>query len=1507
VSHAPSEFDPVEEVAEEFLERYRRGERPSLTEYAARYPHLADRIRKLFPALVVIEEVGSLGGGKMNSPAGTALPDGQVVQQLGEYRLIREVGRGGMGVVYEAVQESLGRHVALKVLPFHAALTPTHLERFRREAHAAAQLHHTNIVPVFGVGEQDGLHYYAMQFIQGQGLDTVLRELRNLRPVKGKTAPGAEGPTHASVARSVADSLISGAFGEPGVPTVVPDGSHCACQFSTHTPHPPPLSAEGRGGQEVRPGAELAGSTLSVAGDASALSTTSQVGYFHSVARVAVQVAEALAHAHHLGIVHRDIKPSNLLLDTHGTVWVTDFGLAKTADAGELTEPGDVIGTLRYMAPERFKGVTDVRGDVYSLGATLFEMATLRPPFADADRFDLMRRVPHEAPLSPRKIDGRIPRDLETIILKAMDRDPARRFQTAAALADELRLFLADRPIRARRTAAWEQFWRWCRRNPAVASLAAAVSLLLVAVAVVSTVSALRLRQEEQATRYQLELTTAAEASAQGRLYEALLAQARASRLTRRPGQRFDGLRAIREALKLPLPPGHSLDELRNEAIACLLLPDFEVGKEWEGWPVGSSGLAFDARFERYARGDKDGNVTVRRVADDRELLTLPGAGAVSDYDGLAFSPDGRFLRQRCQTPQGWRSRLWKLDGPRPVRLLDDAHAAAAFRPDGHGWAVYYPDGTVRVYDAPSGKESRWRVRGMGEEPHLRWNPRRPLLAVVGSVGSHGVILDGRTGRVEWEFPGLGVEDGWIDWHPDGRLLAVGSNSDRRIRLWDVDTRELVLPPLEGHQTPGLVLRFSPSGDELLSTDWSGLWRLWEVRSGRLLLTVPAGGPSLQFDASRTLVAADATPPRLRIFRYQRGNEFRTLLPHRGARMDAAGFWRGTLVSDQQGRLLAVNVRDRISLVDLERGVQVGHVHLPGNSPLVFEPSGALLTNGSAGVLRWPVTAEPLGGRRRYGPPEEVYSAANEHAYGASADCRVLAMPHFGESALILHRDGPRYVPLGPQEDVRCCAVSPDGRWVATGSHELHEGAGAMVWEARTGRHEADLPVAGVCTARFSPDGKWLATGGGGARLWEVATWRPGPVLSGPRSTEMAFSPDSRLVAVRDDPGVVRLFAPTTGREVARLTAPVECPLSPQCFTPDGTRLITLGGDHAVHVFDLAAVRRQLRALGLDWELPAYEPAAARQVQPVTVEVDYGYLRGREKYSLILAFFPFYAEGYYRRGLAHLRFAEQPAARADFSTALLLKPDLADAAYQRGLIYAQQARHTEAVADFSRTLALRSGHADAHGQRGAAFGQLQEWDRAAADFDVASARNPGRWEYGVGRAVAHLAKGDEAGYRAASAAAVARFRTTDNLEALTQLCWACALAPRSGVDTAELVRQAERAHAGNRGQYTYLRNLGVCLYRAGRFEEALRRLQEAAKAQADSPMTWLLLALVHQRLGHADEAARWFRRARPRVDAILKGDNRPLLWIERAGLCVLRREVDAVLSQPTRPSPRRAE
>jgi formylglycine-generating enzyme required for sulfatase activity/serine/threonine protein kinase len=470
----PSEADPFGQIADEFVEAFRQGRKPSVEEYARRYPEHADEIRDILPALVLMEKAKAAEDASEQGRPTKASPAAVPMQQLGDYQILREIGRGGMGIVYEARQLSLGRHVAIKVLPPHALLDARQLARFQREARSAAKLHHTNIVPVFGVGEQDGLHYYVMQFIQGLGLDLVEDELRRLRQAGGKPAPtqadAQPPPTSANQDVSAAEAaraLLTGVFRR-----------HEPADALAITPGEPAAGANL--GDQTSPRAAATSATIRLPGrsEGFALSESGQE-FWRSVARIGVQVADALAHAASLGVLHRDIKPSNLLLDGAGNVWVTDFGLAKTdTDGDNLTQSGDVVGTLRYLAPERFSGQGDVRSDVYSLGLTLYELLTLRSAFDETDRSKLVKQVMYDEPVRPRKLNPAVPRDLETVVLKAIARDPAHRYQTPAEMAEDLKRFVDDRPIRARGVSTAEKLWRWGRRNPLPASLLAGIMLL---------------------------------------------------------------------------------------------------------------------------------------------------------------------------------------------------------------------------------------------------------------------------------------------------------------------------------------------------------------------------------------------------------------------------------------------------------------------------------------------------------------------------------------------------------------------------------------------------------------------------------------------------------------------------------------------------------------------------------------------------------------------------------------------------------------------------------------------------------------------------------------------------------------------------------------------------------------------------------------------------------------------------------------------------------------------
>jgi serine/threonine protein kinase/Flp pilus assembly protein TadD len=402
----------------EFMAEVRAGRSPSVEDYSRRHPEIAEDLRRILPGMaLLVPGNGSPAGAGGEGPTGT----------LGDYRLVREVGRGGMGVVYEAEQISLSRRVALKVLPFAATVDPRHLQRFQSEARAAAILHHPHIVPVYGVGCDRGMHFYAMQFIDGVGLDDIIAERRQGRtPKRHPNAAGAPqapaGPAPASGRVETAETAMAET----------------------------PLDADGR-------------------------------EYHRAVARLGRQAADALEYAHSMGVVHRDIKPGNLLLDNRGELWVTDFGLAKLEAETGVTMTGDLLGTLRYMSPEQAladHGLVDHRTDIYALGVTLYEMLTLRPAFEGQDRQRLLWEITAEEPRSPRALDRTIPADLETVVLKAMAKEPADRYPSARELADDLGRYLNDETVLAKRPGLGRRAGKWVRRNRALVT-AACTALLL--------------------------------------------------------------------------------------------------------------------------------------------------------------------------------------------------------------------------------------------------------------------------------------------------------------------------------------------------------------------------------------------------------------------------------------------------------------------------------------------------------------------------------------------------------------------------------------------------------------------------------------------------------------------------------------------------------------------------------------------------------------------------------------------------------------------------------------------------------------------------------------------------------------------------------------------------------------------------------------------------------------------------------------------------------------------
>jgi serine/threonine protein kinase len=459
----------VVEALEEYLQAVEKGEKPNRQAFLARHAEIAGALAGCLDGMEALHLAASSSSPAPLSSAGGEKGKGEGAWQpgttLGDFRILREVGRGGMGIVYEAEQLSLGRRIALKALPFAFTLDARQLQRFKNEARAAAQLHHSHIVPVYSVGCERGVHFYAMQFIEGQTLAEVIQDLRRI-PGRGKAA-----------------APLAGQRTTAGDPT--------RCRARAGEPTGPYVKGS------AAPAADTA---VGQVGTLATAYSTDGPGFFRTVAKLGVQAAEALEHAHAYGVVHRDVKPGNLLLDVSGHLWVTDFGLAQFQGDAALTQTGDLLGTVRYMSPEQAlarRGVVDHRTDLYSLGVTLYELLTLEPACPGRDRQEILHQIAFEEPRPPRRFNPAIPADLETIVLKAMAKGVEERYATAQELAEDLRRFLECKPILARRPTPLERTAKWARRHKGMVLTAVVVLLLL---AVGFGVSTALIAQEERKT-----------------------------------------------------------------------------------------------------------------------------------------------------------------------------------------------------------------------------------------------------------------------------------------------------------------------------------------------------------------------------------------------------------------------------------------------------------------------------------------------------------------------------------------------------------------------------------------------------------------------------------------------------------------------------------------------------------------------------------------------------------------------------------------------------------------------------------------------------------------------------------------------------------------------------------------------------------------------------------------------------------------------------------------------
>jgi serine/threonine protein kinase/WD40 repeat protein len=1176
----------------EFTRRAQAGEPLDAASFLLAHPEHADELRRLLPTVQGLANLGRCAGAL---PATDRQPTATDVPALTGYQILRQIGQGGMGVVYEAVEVSLGRHVALKVLPGTGGASARQRERFRREAQAAARLHHTNIVPVFGVGEENGVHFYLMQFIEGRGLDAVLAELRRLRDQGGQD----ERPSTAAL------GLLGAVHTALGPLTEMDATDHATADGAT---------APGTGPAFAVPG-EWFGAA-----------------YFRAAARVGAQAADALEYAHRQGILHRDVKPSNLLLDGQGTAWVADFGLARIEGQEDLTGTGEVIGTLRYLAPERFQGACDARSDVYALGLTLYELLTLEPAFADTDRARLVERLLHEQPVPPRQIDPNVPRDLETIVLKAIDKEPARRYQTAGELAEDLGHFLADRPIRARPARPWTRLAKWARRQPVVAALTGAVLaavLLLVGVGAVSYEEIREARdraeyargQEEKQRkkaegalanaeheRQRAEAATAAEKLARkaaeqaeheaevGRqravdeAYHATLSEVAALRLAHPRGWRVRALDKLRLLARLPATTRDDL-ELRSEVFASLTERDLAVAvmqtvlNGVEALAVGPAGdtlvvLSPTGDVSWWEFGTKtprlrlvaQGRVPPTQLAVKRGPATM-APPPVPRSHSLAFLPDGR--RVACATRDG----VVLLDRARPDqnRPLVRGGSATFVACDRQGRLVVgWEDGRVSGHEADAG-EQRWQLRATAKgPPRLAVAPAGDLVALVGTgftiqlyrvgqddaprlLGRHHAVVedlafsgDGRflasasrdgtarvwnaeTGRERFIFHGPAALR-CVAFSPDGTLVATGAAGTGVVQIHDALTGRPVTEMIHRH---GLVrLAFTADGTHLaLGRQWLSGRLTGEVGLCRL-----AGCPERRDLASPgTTIGALAFHPHKQWVATGEHRPGAVVLWDRRTGLALKRFQPPSaelvhaLAFSPDGASLAVGSPSAVMLLDVDSGQRRPLLRGPALnvSSLTFDPEGKRLLVHTAGAKVLLVEVET-------GQTRTVHTFARTMMLGAfflDGGKTAVAVLHNAVAWLDVEKGVPiREVPV--KGIVRGCALGADGKTLALAIAVGTRQGRLEVWSLpELEQRSAPTTVSPTTSVAISADGRWVAVGAqeGRIALHDARTLAKAVVLPAQRNPVpyVAFAPDDGQLATWGTSGDARLYDLPRLREAA--------------------------------------------------------------------------------------------------------------------------------------------------------------------------------------------------------------------------------------------------------------------------------------------------------------------------------------------------------------------------------------